>query len=147
MNRAGMLVVGLAFLVGCAGSEAGEAAEEAMPPAGISLADMAGTWSGQAMNAAGDSTLATYEMVATATEEGWQMIFAGMDPIPMRILMVDGDSVVSETGPYSSALREGLEVTTRTVSRLQDGMMMGSFTASYSDGSTLEGTTHATRKQ
>lgn len=147
MNRAGKLVVGLALLAACGGGEAYEAAEEPMPPAGISLADMAGTWSGQAMNAAGDSTLVTYEMVATDNESGWQMIFPGMEPVAMRILLVDGDSVVSETGPYASALRAGLEVTTRTVSRLQDGMMMGTFSASYSDGSTLSGTTHATRKQ
>ena len=110
-----------------------EKAAEEQPAAAttIALADVAGTWTMHAMNAAGDSTLVTAQMTATATMDGWAFVFAGRDPVPLRVLAVDGDSIVTEMGPYSSALREGVNVTTRSVLRLQNGELVGTFDAHY----------------
>jgi hypothetical protein len=44
---------------------------------------------------------------------------------------VDGDSIVSESGPFESVLRKGVQVNTRVVSRLQDGKLVGRTTARY----------------
>lgn len=126
------LLLSVATLVACAPSEerSDEMAETPMP-AMLSLADLAGTWNGRAMPEMGDSTLVTFTMVATADTAGWTMTFPGRDPIPVRVVSVAGDSVVTEAGPYESALRDKVMVTTRFVGRLQDGKMVGGFVARY----------------
>jgi hypothetical protein len=117
------------LLVGCAKSEkqAGAGAE----PAAIALADVAGTWNVSAMPAVGDSVLTTYQLTATADTTGWTITFPGRPPIPVRVAAVAGDSIVVEAGPYESVLRPGVMVSTHTVNRLQDGKLVGTFTAHY----------------
>ncbi|NIP78840.1 MAG: hypothetical protein GWM90_06420 [Gemmatimonadetes bacterium] len=66
----------------------------------------------------------------------------------MRILAVEGDSVVSEIGPYESILREGVMVTVRSVSRIQDGRMIGTMEARYQGADSVtvvNGTMEGTR--
>lgn len=109
------------LLVGCAPAE----------EAGISLADVAGTWSVQAFPEMGDSAVVTYELLATDNMEGWTLTFPGRDPIPVTVVAVEGDSIVSEVGPFESALREGVMVSTHSVARLQDGNLVGTFVARY----------------
>jgi hypothetical protein len=122
-------------LVACSKSEnatTDTAAAAAMAPAPLSLADLAGKWSMKAMNEAGDSTLLTYELTASADPAGWSIKFADRpDPIPVRV-MADGDSLIVDGGPYSSALRKDVQVTTHGVMRLQDGKMVGTTIARYS---------------
>jgi hypothetical protein len=130
----------------CGGRE--RAAERAASAATIALADVAGTWTMHAMTPAGDSTLVTSQMVATAGMEGWTFTLPGREPMPMRLLAVDGDSIVTEMGPYSSALRPGVTVTTRTVLRLQNGELVGTFDAHYvttGADSVLTGRMHGAR--
>jgi hypothetical protein len=129
--------------------------DEAAPPAeasaaeSISLADVAGTWSVRGMPANSDSTIITFEMNTTANTEGWTMVFEGRPPVPVEVLAVEGDSIVTQAGPYESALRPGVDVTTHSVFRLQNGMMMGTTTATYAAGpdSVLIVRTEATRSQ
>jgi hypothetical protein len=52
----------------------------------------------------------------------------------VRVLAVDADSVVTEAGPYESVLRKGVQVTTTTVTRYQNGALVGTTTARYSAG-------------
>ena len=78
-----------------------------------------------------DSVLVTFELMATADTTGWMQHFAGRDPIPMRVLAVAGDSVITETGPFESVLRPGVQVTTHSVMRLQDGRLVGTTIARY----------------
>ncbi len=129
----------------CGGRE--RAAERAASAATIVLADVAGTWTMHAMNAAGDSTLVTSQMTATGSMEGWTFTLPGRDPMPMRVV-AEGDSIVTEMGPYSSALRPGVTVTTRSVLRLQGGELVGTFDAHYVTSgadSVLMGKMHAVR--
>lgn len=139
----------LVLLIGCGAQEqAGDAPADtpAMAAAPVSLADFAGTWDVQAMPADRDTVLVTYELVATDVAEGWTVTFPDMEPLALRILTVDGDSVVTEMGPYPSLLRDGATVTSvRSVLRLQGGMLGGTFTARYETDaadSVLQGRMH-----
>jgi hypothetical protein len=108
------------------------AAPEAPPaPVPLALGDLAGKWNMRTSNESGDSVLVTYEMVATGDTTGWVFNFPGRKPVPVRIVAVAGDSVVTEAGPYPSVLRKGVMVTTHSVSRLQDGKMVGTTVAHY----------------
>jgi hypothetical protein len=125
-------------LVGCSESKEQPATDEmadapATPaaPAPIALADVAGKWAIRLMPESGDSTLLSFEMVATGDTSGWMFNFPKRKPVPVRVLAVDGDSIVVEAGPFESNLRKGVQVTSRTVNRLQDGKLVGATTARY----------------
>jgi hypothetical protein len=126
-------------LVGCGQSKDQPATDEmadttavAAAPAPIALADVAGKWSVRLMPESGDSALLTYDMVATADTSGWAFNFPKRKPVRLRVVAVDGDSIVTEAGPFESNLRKGVKVTmSRTVSRLQDGKLVGATTAHY----------------
>ena len=131
-------------LVACAKSEkaadtqqvaaapAAAAPAPAPAPAKLQLADVAGKWNMKAMNEAGDSTLVTYVLTATADTTGWTMQFADRkEPVAAHV-MADGDSIVLKAGPYPSALRKGVKVTTESSARLLDGKLVGNTIAHYS---------------
>ena len=100
-------------------------------PAPIALADVAGKWAVSVTPESGDSAVLAFEMVATGDTSGWAFNFPKRKPVPLRVLAVDGDSIVTEAGPFESMLRKGVQVTTRTVHRLQDGKLVGATTAHY----------------
>ena len=134
-----LLSLALVGLVGCEKKDTPPAADSsammAPPPAAtINLASVAGNWNMQTMPADRDTVLLTYVLTATADTAGWTLTFPGRAPIPIRILHVAGDSVVSEAGPYESALRPGVQVTTRTVNRMDGANLVGSTEARYSSG-------------
>jgi hypothetical protein len=120
------------LLIACAQQDQ-QAESESAPatPAAISLADVAGTWNMETAAMESDSILVTSQLVATATTEGWTLNLPGRDPVPVRVLSVGGDSIVTEMGPFPSVLREGVMVTTYSVSRLRDSLMIGTLTARY----------------
>lgn len=127
----------LAVLTGCARSEQGTPRETeesaAIQPAtaSISLADVAGKWKVRTTDEAGGNVVES-ELTATSDTTGWTMqIPNNRKPIPVRVVAVAGDSIVTEAGPFESALRKGLQVHTRTVYRLQDGKMVGDVEARY----------------
>lgn len=135
--RAGWIAL---LVVGCGKAEdkpADSAMEEAPAmeeeaPAAISLADVAGTWKIRSTLEGNESTTLDYEMVATADRSGWLLKLPNGEPIPVRVVAVEGDSIVTEAGPFPSALRKGVQVrTSRVVSRLQDGKLVGTTTARY----------------
>ena len=99
-------------------------------PAPIALADLAGKWKMRTMTESGDSTLISYEMVATGDTTGWVFHFPKRKPVPVHVA-VGGDSLVLDAGPYESVLRKGVQVKTHSVSRLQDGKLVGATTAHY----------------
>jgi hypothetical protein len=107
------------------------APETPAAPAPIALTDIAGKWTVRTMAESGDSTLVTYELVASSDTSGWSLNFPKRKPVPMRVVAVDGDSIVTEAGPFESVLRKGVKVTTRSVNRLQDGKLVGTTVAHY----------------
>jgi hypothetical protein len=101
----------------------------------LTLDQLAGRWAMKVRLASGDSTLVTHELVATADTGGWQLIFPNRQPIPVRIVAIKGDSIVTEAGPYTSVLRSGGEqVTTHGVYRLRNGRLVGATVARYASG-------------
>jgi hypothetical protein len=110
------------------------APETPAAPAPIALADVAGKWSVRTMAESGDSTLVSYELVASGDTSGWSLNFPKRKPVPMRVVAVAGDSIVTEAGPFESVLRKGIKVTTNSVFRLQDGKLAGTTTAHYATG-------------
>lgn len=108
-----------------------EMADAAAMPAAISLADVAGNWDVQTLAAASDSVIVQYQLTATDNMDGWTITLPEREPMPLRVLAVEGDSIVTEVGPFPSVLREGVMVTARSVSRLQEGRMTGTVTAHY----------------
>ena len=133
-----VLALAVAGLVGCEKKETPPAADSsammAPPPAAINLASVAGSWNMQTMPADRDTVILNYVLTATADTAGWTLTFPGRAPIPVRIIHVGGDSMVSEAGPYESALRPGVQVTTRTVNRMDGDALVGSTEARYSSG-------------
>jgi hypothetical protein len=124
-------------LVGCsrpADKPADTAVEEASrgedSPATLSLADVAGTWHVTGKVDGSDNAV-KYDMVLTENRDDWSLKFPNRDPIPVRVLAVEGDSIVSEAGPFESVLRKGVQVRTHVVSRLQEGKLVGTTTARY----------------
>lgn len=139
-------------LVACAGgddaaTDTSAAATTAIaPPPGLSLSDVAGTWNGKTMAVGNDSVLTTWQLTATADTSGWSLTIGSTSGIPVRVVSVSGDSVITEAGPFPSALRPGQQVTTRAVYRLQDGKLIGATNATYANGETLTLRTEATRQ-
>ena len=109
----------------------GEAPATEAAPAGISLADLAGTWNVRAALDGSDKSI-TYDLVTTEDGSGSTLKFPGRDPIPLRVVATEGDSIVWEAGPFESAIRKGVQVkVSRTVARMQDGKLVGKTTVTY----------------
>ncbi len=99
-------------------------------PAPIALADVAGTYTVTGKNEAGDSTLLTYTLNAAADTTGWNIVFSTGQKVSQHV-MVSGDSVILDAGPYPSFLRKGVKVTTHTVYHVDNGKLMGRTVAHY----------------
>lgn len=96
---------------------------------GMSLADIAGKWKLRTMDEAGGNVVES-ELTATADTSGWTLTRPNGKTFPVRVLSV-GDSLVTEAGPYESALRKGVQVRSRMVLRLQQGKLVGTNEARY----------------
>jgi hypothetical protein len=113
----------------------------------VDLASLAGTWTLRT-TPDGRDTVITSEIAATGTTEGWTMTMPGQQPVPIRV-RVDGDSIMTETGPFPSALRKGAMVTTNAVYHVQDGKLVGTLVARYGGAgadSVMTGRQEATRQ-
>ncbi|HKU61362.1 MAG TPA: hypothetical protein VJQ44_09110 [Gemmatimonadales bacterium] len=106
------------------------AAQAPAPEATLSLSDIAGRWNMRTMDEDGKNPVHA-ELNATADTSGWTMTATGRKPVPVRVVAVAGDSIVTERGPYESFILKGIQVRTRNVSRLQDGKLVGVTEAHY----------------
>jgi hypothetical protein len=122
------------LVLACGGAETADeaavpAAEAQPAPATISLADVAGTWNVTAVSEAGDTTRSV--LVATNEISGWTRTFPNREPMEVLVIDVGGDRIVVEAGPYESVVRPGVQVSTQTVYRLQDGSLIGTGISHY----------------
>jgi hypothetical protein len=109
-------------------------APETPPASGtISLADVAGKWKVRTTDEAGGNVVEA-ELVATADTSGWTLTGPNRKPIPVRVIAVAGDSIVTAAGPFESFIRKGVQVTTRAVYRLQGDKLVGTTEARYAIG-------------
>ena len=102
-------------------------------PASVSLADIAGTWSVRITLREDPSKNVTYDMTATSDSSGWSIRFPGGDPIPLRVVAIEGDSIVTEAGPFASQMRKGLQAHSRVVTRFQGDKVIGTVDVRYED--------------
>lgn len=125
----------LALLAACSKPEAQPAqdttAAAAPAPAALALADVAGKWSMSTMSATSDSVLVTYELTVPADGSAPTLTFPGRPPIAATQTF-SGDSIITAVGPYESALRKSVQVTTNSVLRLQGSELVGTGVAHYS---------------
>lgn len=124
-----------ALLVGCTKADGPPAADtmamsEPAPAPAMSLASVAGMWNVRVLGETGDSTLTTYVLNNTDTS-AWTFSFPNGDPIQMRVTGVSGDSVMTESGPFASSVRPGMQVRTTVVWRMQNDKLMGTTVARY----------------
>lgn len=103
-------------------------AAAAMPA--LTFADFAGRWNVQFLGDMSDSVLATYELNATADGSSWTLTPTGWEPVPVRAA-VEGDSLEIDVGPYRGTAPSNVDVTTHGVSRLEGGMLVGTFVSQY----------------
>ncbi|HET9985027.1 MAG TPA: hypothetical protein VFQ38_15615 [Longimicrobiales bacterium] len=127
-------------LVGCKKSQQAATATgetKAAPPAAtpapppLAITDLTGKWNVVVMPEGKDTTLLTYVLDASGDTSKWVIVFPKQKPVPIHIVALAGDSVVTEAGPYRSVLRKGMMVRTRAVSRVQNGQMVGTTVAHY----------------
>lgn len=126
------------LLIGCgksaeksADAEVGAADAMDEAPAGLSLADLAGTWNIKSKLDGSDKEI-TYDLVASGDGSAWTIKFPGRAPVPARVVATGGDSVVWEAGPFESVIRKGVTVKkSRVTARLQNGKLTGKTTAVY----------------
>ena len=114
-------------------SAGGMADTAAAPAPALSLADFAGTWDVMAKPESGTDTSTTrYTLKATADTSGWTITFPGRpQPVAVRVVAIQGDSVVTEAGPFQSVRRRNVQVTTRNVLRKEGDRLVGSTRARY----------------
>jgi hypothetical protein len=121
-------------LAGCGAGEPAEqppaepAAEFATP---ATPSDFTGTWEVVVVSEAGD-TLPGHRLMATPDTAGWTMAFADRPAMPVRVLALAGDSVVTEFGPYESVVRPGVTVLTTVTHRRDADGLRGALVARYS---------------
>ena|SRR5687767_3120019 len=99
-------------------------------PAGLTAAAVAGRWDMRAVPFSGDTTPTTFVLTANADNTDWTLTFPGRAPVPSRV-RIEGDSIVSEAGPYASVRRKDVQVRTYTVMRLEGDSLVGTAVARY----------------
>ena len=97
----------------------------------ISLPSVAGKYKVTSRGESGDTSVVTYELNAMGDTTGWTITYPNRKAQPVRIITVSGDSIVTETGPFTSVRRAGVPVTTRTTYRWENGQLVGRTVAHY----------------
>lgn len=129
--RKAFLILAAMTLVACGrGDDDVGADSPAAAAPSLTFADFAGRWSIQLLGDMSDTVLATYEMNATADGSSWTLTPTGREPIPVRAA-VAGDSLELDAGPYKNTTPANVDVTTHAVSRLEGGMLVGTFVSQY----------------
>ncbi len=135
MSRVALLLV-VPVLISCSKKDTAPAdTSAAMAPAAEAAAattmNIAGKWSVNVMPEGKDSSLLIYMLEATNTKSGWKMTLPNRQPMDIRVLAMDNDSVVVENGPYSSALQKGVMVTTHSAMHMEGDKLVGKTVAHY----------------
>ncbi len=137
------LLVSAAFLTGSATAVAAQNSG-----ASVRLSQVAGTWDYRAVVGATSGVLVASVLTATASRDGWTIQHATDPAVPLRVLLVGGDSIVVEAGPYPSTVRPGQIVERNHIILHYDGgdTMKGAFEARYASGDVVSGRVDAVRR-
>lgn len=108
MSRAALLLA-LPLVFGCAKKDEAPAVDTSASVA-AATPSVAGKWAFTVMPEDRDTTLTTYVLDATGDQSGWTLTFPGREPIEVRVISMSADSIVTETGPFPSAVQKGATV-------------------------------------
>lgn len=137
------LLCAVVLVAACSTAEEADTATDdssmAMAPA-LSIADLAGTWNWEARPMDADTVAVTGQLVASGDPLTFTMNLPGRDPQPTTV-WVEGDSVLTSSEAYESAIRPGVMVTTSAVYRLVNGQLVGTATARYVGVTTADSVT------
>jgi hypothetical protein len=116
----------LALVLACGPAEQPAMDTAAMAaPAGLSAADMAGTWSGVIMAEASDSIVGRFTAISPTGSDSKTIVEGRPDTIA-TMHTIDGDSIVATSAPYTDETLPGKpQVTFRGVARMIDGKLVG----------------------
>jgi len=136
MHRASIIALALAT-----GLSTGAAAQ-------MKMSDIAGVWDAKTMAGPKDSVVVTEVLTMTADGKGWTMMFPGRtEAVPVKVVAMGGDSVVTDAGPYPSALRAGQMVTVHMTAHFKGDSMWGTALATYASGDKVTLKMAATRRK
>lgn len=131
------------ILFAACGKSDDSAAEMSDEPAETNdpYAAMSGDWLTEAFMSDSEEPALVVLLNASGETEDWTWKFTHIDePLHANNVFLKGDTVVTEIGPYPSALKQGTTVDhLATYSIVNGGTLSGRFVASYSDGSEARG--------
>jgi hypothetical protein len=137
-----LLACGIVF-IGCTKAEdrsvgqaaTGDTTAGAAPVETSSLAldDLVGVWKVISTDERGGTRIET-ELHATADSSGWSMVGPDRKTVPVKVVTVSGDSIVTQTGLFPSYVLKGAKVSTRSVYRLKGDKLVGTTEARYKIG-------------
>lgn len=136
MSRVALLVV-LPMLLACSKKDetpvdtSAAMAPAPAPAAAAAPMNVAGKWTVKVMPEDKDTTLLTYVLDATNEMTGWKMTLPNRQPMDLRVMSMDNDSIVVDNGPYSSALQKGVTVTTHSTMHMEGDKIVGKTIAHY----------------
>lgn len=98
----------------------------AAEPAGLTAADVAGTWTGTTFAEAGDSVTQRWTIMSVSDSEGKLVMDGSTDTVSYTV-MFSGDSAVATSAPYTDAMMPAgsPQMTWRSVGRLSAGRFVG----------------------
>lgn len=119
-----------AALAGCAKPDQNAAADSTAAPGAMATpataAIQAGTWNQRAMPMDRDTVISTSTLVTTNDTTGWTITFPNGQPIPVRVLSMQGDSTVIQF-THESPSHPGQQANLTGVSRMQGDSLVGTW--------------------
>jgi hypothetical protein len=132
----------VAVVAGQALAQVQPAAKQSGAPAkaasAVTWASLAGDWEGKSTRGTSDSVITTSTLSFTADKKAY-VKYPDRDKIELQNVVIAGDSVTYDAGPYDSITRPGHKVTTHNVLHVANHKMTGTFAAKFDDGQTLTG--------
>jgi hypothetical protein len=95
----------------------------------IAIADVAGKWNVVAVPVSGDTTPTKFVLVVAAPN-AWKQTYENGQVVTPKVVLA-GDSIITDAGPYPSVRRKGVKVVTHGVLRKQGDKLTGTTTAHY----------------
>ena len=132
------------FLVAVAGpalAQVQPAAKQTGAPkaaSAVTWASLAGDWEGKSTRGTSDSVITTSTLTFTADKKAF-VKYPDREKIELHNIVIAGDSVTYDAGPYDSITRPGHKVSTHNVLHVANHKMTGTFSAKFDDGQTLSG--------
>jgi hypothetical protein len=91
-----------------------------------------GKWAVNVMPQDKDTVVASYVLETTDSQDGWKLTFPNAEPLDVRVITMNGDSIVTDVGPFPSQVRKGEKVNVvRSTWRVNGDKLSGLATVHY----------------